>query len=266
MFATSLFLSHQECRDVVHKDPQLQREIFFCNSFSASCNTIRRSKQLHFDPGNVAVVVWSGSATHPSNCTRLWCSKQPRSTRNIFLGELRCVAQAHTTGRVTRSKAFARSNTKATAPKSSFPARYLNLSISTGIPKTVRGAPPFLPSVASPHSFPPPYQRRHERSRSLTCNILRAQEKHRRTSLLRPFSTLFHLLQQLHHFYSCFFCQVQGDFWVEAIAPISCFSLIQSRRLLQIALFESWQGFLQFFIFHGLSSTFCTLSFRSFGK
>ena len=56
----------------------------------------------------MAVVVWSVSAAHPSNCTRLWCSKYPHSTRRIFLGKLRCVAQAHTTRRLTRSKAFAR--------------------------------------------------------------------------------------------------------------------------------------------------------------
>ena len=30
-------------------------------------------------------MVWSGSPAHPSNCTRLWCSKYPRNTRNIFL-------------------------------------------------------------------------------------------------------------------------------------------------------------------------------------
>ena len=41
----------------------------FVTSFSASCNTTRRSKQLHLDHGKMAVTVWSGSATHPSNCT-----------------------------------------------------------------------------------------------------------------------------------------------------------------------------------------------------
>ena len=60
----------------------------------------------------VAVMVWRGSATHPSNCTRLWCSKYPHS-RNIFLGKLKCVAQAQTTGRLIRSKAFAESKTRA---------------------------------------------------------------------------------------------------------------------------------------------------------
>ena len=61
---------------------------------SASCSTTRRSKQLHFDPGKMAVMVLSDSATHPSNCARLWCSKYPQSTRKIFLGKLKCVAEA----------------------------------------------------------------------------------------------------------------------------------------------------------------------------
>ena len=44
---------------------------------------------------------------------------------------------------------------------------------------------PLLPlhHFRSPQSFPPTYQRRHQRNRSLTCNILRNQEEHRRTSL-----------------------------------------------------------------------------------
>ena len=60
-------------------------------------------------------MVVSGSAAHPSNCTRLWCSKYPHSTRRIFLGKLKCVAQAQTTGRLTRSNAFARSRITAQA-------------------------------------------------------------------------------------------------------------------------------------------------------
>ena len=43
-------------------------------------------------------MVRSGSAAHPSNCTLLWCSKQPHSTRKIFLGKLKCVAQARPLG------------------------------------------------------------------------------------------------------------------------------------------------------------------------
>ena len=35
----------------------------------------KNAKKLHFDPGKIAVMVWSGSATHPSNCTRLWVLK-----------------------------------------------------------------------------------------------------------------------------------------------------------------------------------------------
>ena len=51
---------------------------------------MRKSK--HLDPGKIAVMLVSGSAAHPSNCTRLWCSKHPQSTRKIFRGKLECVA------------------------------------------------------------------------------------------------------------------------------------------------------------------------------
>ena len=158
-------------------------------------------------------------ATHPSNCTRLWCSKYPQSTSKIFLGKLKCVAQTHTTERLTRSNAFAGSSTKATAPKTSSPARYVNLhqnfpdcllssSISaiSGVLIHTIHLLPFRHFWCS-QGFPPTNQRRHQRNRPLTRDILQDQEEHR-----RPFSTLFHLFQQLHHFSSCFFCQVQGTF------------------------------------------------------
>ena len=182
-------------------------------------------------------MVRSGSAAHLSNYTRLWCSKYPQSTRKIFLGKLTCVAQAHTTGRLTRSNAFARSRTRATAATTSSPALYLNLSIPIRTSQTVRWAPPFRPSVASQSTryfschfatsgalkrFPPPNQRRHQRNRPLTRDILR---------------------------YLILFCQIQEDFWVEAITFYSCLCLEKSRRPLQISLLQPWQGFLQFLQF-----------------
>ena len=62
-------------------------------------------------------------------------------TEKTSCEELKCVAQAQTTGRLTRSKPFARSSTRTTAPISSPPARYLNLSISINISQTVRWTP-----------------------------------------------------------------------------------------------------------------------------
>ena len=67
--ATFLVFPNQKCCDVIYKDPQLQRRVICVTSLSAPCNTMRRSKQLHFDPGKMAVVVSSGSPTHPSNCS-----------------------------------------------------------------------------------------------------------------------------------------------------------------------------------------------------
>ena len=71
--------------------------------------------------------------------------------------------------------------------------------------------------------FPPTTQRRHERNRPLSRNIFRNQEEHRRASLLRPFTTLFHLLQELDNFSSRFVCQVQRNCWVESVTSHSCF-------------------------------------------
>ena len=51
-------------------------------------------------------MVWSGSATTPSNCTLRWSSKELHTTRCIFLEKLKCVTHAHTTGRLTCPKAF----------------------------------------------------------------------------------------------------------------------------------------------------------------
>ena len=59
-------------------------------------------------------------------------------------------------------------------------------------------------------SRPPANQRWHERNRSLTRDILRNQEEHLGTGLLRPFATLLHLLQELYDFSSCFFYHIQG--------------------------------------------------------
>ena len=45
-----------------------------------SCITLLKSKTGHFDPGRMAVMVCSRSATHNSNKTRRQCSKNPQST------------------------------------------------------------------------------------------------------------------------------------------------------------------------------------------
>ena len=121
---------------------------------------------------------------------------------------MKCVAQAHTTRRLTRSNAFATSSTRATAPKYSSPApvfeplhlhqHFPNCLLSSSISavnsvsiNTILLLP--LRHFWCPQGFPPAYQRGHQRNRPLTCNVLLHQEEHRRASLLRPFFTLFHL-------------------------------------------------------------------------
>ena len=109
----------------------------FVSHSNASCNTRRRSNQLHSDPGRIAVMVWSGSATPPPNCTRLWCSKYQQSTRKIFQEKLKCVTQAHTTGKLTRSSALIKSCTNNLSNlKPSFPHSALRL-LSCCTPETV---------------------------------------------------------------------------------------------------------------------------------
>ena len=85
----------------------------------------------------------------PSNCTRLWCSNYPQCTRKIFPEKEKCVAQADTIGRLTRSSASAKSSTSVLASWSFSPAPQSNHSNSSNVSHTVRSAPPFLPSAPS---------------------------------------------------------------------------------------------------------------------
>ena len=189
----------------------------------------------------MAVMVRSGSAAHPSNCIRLLCSQYPRGTRNIFLEKLKCVAQAYTTGRLTRSNAFARSSTKATAPTSSSSAPYLNLSISIKIfaklsAELLHVGHPWRPNQCryfcchfatscALRCFPPTDQRRHKRNRPLTRDI---SSESRRTSLCKLVAAIFLLVPHFRShstiFSPCLFRQVyMGILGVEAIASYSCF-------------------------------------------
>ena len=131
---------------------------------------------------------------------------------------------------------------------------FLHCALSSSI-STIRGVPinsilllPLRHFWCSP-GFPPTDQRRHKRNWPLTRDVLQNQREHRRAGLLRPFSTLFHLLQELHDFSARFFCQVQRNFWVESVTFHSCFCLVQSRCLVQVAFFQSRQRFLTFLQF-----------------
>ena len=72
--ATPCSAFHEGC-DTVQKNSAFRSELTFITSLKASCNTLRKSQQLHFDPKRMAVMVRSGSLTHRSRRTRLWCSK-----------------------------------------------------------------------------------------------------------------------------------------------------------------------------------------------
>ena len=123
----------------------------------------------------------------------------------ISLVKLKCVAQTQTTGKLTRSKAFARSRTNATAPRSSSFAFFHfsfhlhqscpHCSLSSSIPAictvpihTVLLLP--LCYLRCSEGFPLTYQLRHQRNRPFTRNIFWNQEEHRCACLLRLFATL----------------------------------------------------------------------------
>ena len=148
--STSVFLPLTKAVMSSQKKISFRDGQIFVTSLNASCRTIRKKQTTPLRPwqdgrDGLERLRHASFELH----SPLWCSKQPHNTRNIFLGKLKCVAQAQTTRKLARSNAFARSSTKATAPRSSAFTLPLNLSISTNTSNTVRWAPPFRPSVAS---------------------------------------------------------------------------------------------------------------------
>ena len=57
-----------------------------CYSTSAFCHTIRRSMQLHFDPGKIAVMIWSGSHIHRSALSSA-AQNANRAPPSFFFGD-----------------------------------------------------------------------------------------------------------------------------------------------------------------------------------
>ena len=116
-FSTNcLFLPFRKAVTSSTKKLQLQRRITLSDLTPRVLQHNAQEQRHHVDSRRLEVMVWSGSATHPSNCPLRCCSNYPHYKRKIFLGKWECVAQAHTTGRQTRSKAFAESRTTATDP------------------------------------------------------------------------------------------------------------------------------------------------------
>ena len=140
----------------------------FVTSLSASCSTIRSNKQLHFDPGRIAVMVRGGSTTHPSNCTRLWCSKYPQSTEVRRPGPdhrqadaLECLRQVQHQGHRSQVS-FPRSIFEPLHLQQNFPDSLLTSSVSAinSVPINTVLQVPFR-QLRRSQSFPPTYHRRH---------------------------------------------------------------------------------------------------------
>ena len=137
----------------------------------------------------MAVMVCSGAAAQPSNCTLLWCSKWPHNSVKI-LGELKYVVHSHTTGKLTLSK----SKTNMMALWSSSPALLLRSRTSPSLtespPFSVRCIPictvplfPFLHFWRS-QTFPTPDHCGQQRTGSITYDVFRSEEEKSRASLL----------------------------------------------------------------------------------
>ena len=84
------------------------------------------------------------------------------------------------------------------------------------ISHTVCWAPPCLPSVASSGALTTSHQRINVGMSAIGLSLVTffgIKKKYRRACLLRPFSTLLHLFQELHCVSSCFLCHIQEDFF-----------------------------------------------------
>ena len=160
-------------------------------------------------------MVWSSSATHSSYFTLRRCSEYLHSTRKIFLGKLKRVAQARPTGGLTFSKAFDRVQDQRCCSWILFSSQlfellHLQQNSPTLFAELLHCVHPWHPTqhdscfAISPSSG----ALRASKTQSAVHIVMffGTKKENRCASLLRPSSTLFHL-QELHRFSSCFSCQ-----------------------------------------------------------
>ena len=150
---------------------------------------------------------WNSTATHPSNGTRLWYWKYPHSTRIIFMENLKCVAQAHITGKLACPKASAKSNTSVIARGSFSPARW---SEPSTLPKSPTWCARFLharPWRPNQHGARNRSHQRIKVGRSAKgrshVTFFGIKKNIRRACLLRPSPTPCHFLKEFHNVSSC---------------------------------------------------------------
>ena len=120
-----------------------------------------RTKQLLFDPGRMAVLVWSDSATHPSN--------QIKHQRNRSLVHIACLHCQYPSKPGTVSEA-SRSAHSLRPPVASHPTRCLSCHFTTSRPLN--------------HSHHRIRVSRRAKRRSF---VILSERTHRRASWLRPF-------------------------------------------------------------------------------
>ena len=160
----------------------------FVASLDASFNTVRRSNSI-FDPGKRAVIVRTGSATLLHTALASGARSTQKHPQDLpWEAEVRRPSPNHreTDPPECLRPVWHQGHCSQISPRSSSPARYFNLSISSRISHTVCLVPPFRPSVASqstgyfcchfrhfwcPHSFQPTYQSWHKRNRPLTLTF-----------------------------------------------------------------------------------------------
>ena len=207
--------SLHESRDVIHEDPQLQREMDFCDLTQSflQYNTLKQTTPLR---------PWQyGRDGLERLCHTPFKLHSP-------------LAHAQTTGRLTLSNGSVRSRTKATAPCSPSFAFPSNLSISINISHT-KGyfSCHFAGALKASH---PRIDVGISAIGLSLVTFFGIKKKHRRACLLRPLSTLFHLLYVRTRRFLLSFLQVQRNLGVEAVTPHSCFALYSLDTFSKLAL------------------------------
>ena len=212
---------------------------------------MRKTKQVHSDPGKKAVMVWSGSATHPSNCALRWCFELTAWHTQDLPGKFEIRRPRPHNWKANSLKGFHQIKNRCYRSLILFSCKIIETcQLQQRVSHTVRSAPPLRPPAAH-HSL------------GFWCFHFAATSGARKAShqrvivgtsaMGRSLLTLFwikknmvvqaccghlphHLLHEFHHLCSCFFRQIQRNFGMKAVALLFCLCLVTLCWLLQLLL------------------------------
>ena len=182
----------------------------FWSSFIASDMTILNSKTDHCDPGTIAVVVCSGSATHISDCTFLWCSKYRHKTLYTCCGNSTSMAHLWTTRHLTFFTCRCQMHHKCDRVSTNSLGSCRALPSPATLPKLLRVARqcsfleqlffsclPLLHHWLS-QSLPPSNKRGQQCNWLFIGDVLWTREEHRGATLFWPVPTLIHVRESVN--------------------------------------------------------------------